>query len=119
MPTPRKLRLDSDRMARPTRWPRAAHTGATTLGSTLRVKMVPVLAPRARTARMYSFSRTESTLPYTNRAMPGQPSRPMTSTRLSTDAPTRVTRHKMSTMLGKDWNTSARRMIQNSHFPRR
>ena len=63
IPTPRKLRLDSDKMARPTRWPKAAHTGATTFGSTLRVKMVPVLAPRARTARMYSFSRTESTLP--------------------------------------------------------
>ena len=63
MPTPRKLRLDSDRMARPTRWARAAHTGATALGSTLRRKMVLVGAPRARTARMYSFSRMDRVLP--------------------------------------------------------
>ena len=63
MPTPRKLRLDSDRMARPTRRASAAHTGATAFGRTFRRRMVAVLPPSARTARMYSFSRTESVLP--------------------------------------------------------
>ena len=58
IPTPRKLRLDSDRMARPTRRGSAAHTGETALGSTLRRKIVAVLPPSACTAPIYSCYRT-------------------------------------------------------------
>src|SRR5699024_6920133 len=67
MPTPRKLRLDSDRMARPARRGKAHHTGEITLGSTLRRRIRPVRPPRARAARTYSCSRTERVLPYTSR----------------------------------------------------
>ena len=88
-------------MARPARRGRAHHTGAITLGSTLLRRIRPVRPPRARAARTYSFSRTERVLPYTSRAMPVQPSRPSTSTRLRADGPTRDTRQSTSTMLGK------------------
>ena len=117
IPTPKKLRLDSERIALPTRWARAAQTGATALGSTFRNMIVRLLAPSACTAMIYSFSRIASAFPYTSRAMEVHPKSPMTRMILHTDGPTSVTRHRISTILGKDWNTSAQRMIQNSHFP--
>ena len=49
-PTPRKLRLDSDRMARTTFSGSAAHTGAMTLGRSVRNKIARSVAPRAREA---------------------------------------------------------------------
>ena len=62
-PTPRKLRLDSDRMARTTFRGSTAHTGATTLGRMVRKRMAPSPAPRAREASTYSAFLADRVLP--------------------------------------------------------
>ena len=115
-PTPRKLRLDSDRMARTTFSGREASTGAATLGRMVRKRMAPSPAPRAREASTYSAFLVLRVPLYTSRATEAHPSPPMTRMMFHTEAPTRFTMASTRMMLGKDWKVSQARMIQYSHL---
>jgi len=116
-PTPKKLRLDSDRMARTTFRGREAHTGATTLGRMVRNRISRSVAPRAREASTYSAFLADRVPLYTSRATEAQPKPPMTRMMFHTEGPSRVTMASTNRMLGKDWKVSQARMIQYSHFP--
>ena len=116
-PTPRKLRLDSDRMARTTFRGSAAHTGETTLGRMVRKRMSRSVAPRTREASTYSAFLALRVPLYTSRATEAHPRPPITRMMFHTEGPTRFTMASTRMMLGKDWNVSQARMIQYSHFP--
>lgn len=116
-PTPRKLKLDSDRMARTTFNGSEASTGAATLGRMVRKRMAPSPAPRAREASTYSVFLALRVPLYTSRATEAHPNPPMTRMMFHTEAPTRFTMASTRMMLGKDWKVSQARMIQYSHLP--
>ena len=68
MPRPRKLSIDSVRIAAGTRSVQRTMTGSMPFGSTWRSRMRPVLAPAARAASTYSRSRTASAAARVTRA---------------------------------------------------
>src|SRR5206468_5435492 len=92
----------------------ATITGAITLGSRWRAMIRASDAPRARAACTYSRPRVSSTWPRTMRAIPAQPTIPMTTNTTGSDGFTAAAMAISSSSDGNASVTSATRMIRPS-----